>query len=235
MTKQICPSIAGSHSYPPTLQQLGKRQKAKERGKWRETGGGDKTRWRWWWWWEFPLTGAPLQHLHIFRSANEYHAWGQTKTSQWEGCIPAAGSEAAAGIPAAPWERHREVVWEPRGPPSWAEGGEPLVARGELAFYLCPFTSVISAPPLQPQMANMAGGLAFVSKMMIMEVFFHPDRDISSHSVRWQRRWTQGTEYWTCFCIFLLLMIKKKYMSVDVMAMNETALLMLHYAHVKRS
>lgn len=32
-------------------------------------------------------------------------------------------------------------------------------------------------------MANMAEGLAFVSKMMIMEVFFHPDRDISSHSV----------------------------------------------------
>ena len=62
--------------------------------------------------------GAPLQHLHIFKSDDEYHAWGQTKTSQWEGCIPAAGSEAAAGIPAAPWERHREVVWEPRGPPS---------------------------------------------------------------------------------------------------------------------
>lgn len=32
-------------------------------------------------------------------------------------------------------------------------------------------------------MANMAEGLAFVSKMMIMEVFFHSDRDISSHSV----------------------------------------------------
>lgn len=27
-------------------------------------------------------------------------------------------------------------------------------------------------PPLQPQMSNMAEGLAFVSKMMIMEVFF---------------------------------------------------------------
>lgn len=31
-------------------------------------------------------------------------------------------------------------------------------------------------------MANMAEGLAFVSKTMIMEVLFHPDRDISSHS-----------------------------------------------------
>lgn len=56
----------------------------------------------------------------------------------------------------------------------------PLVAHGELAFYLCPFSSVISAPALQPQMANMAEGLAFLSEMIMMEVFFHPDRDISS-------------------------------------------------------
>lgn len=156
--------------------------------------------------------GAPLQHLHIFKSGDEYHAWGQTKTSQWEGCIPAAGSEAAAGIPAAPWERHREVVWEPRGPPSWAEGGEPLVARGELAFYLCPFSSVISAPPLQPQMANMAEGLAFVSKMMIMEVFFHPDRDISSHSVAdilMSEMPCKCTEY-SPYYLFLLLVIDGK-------------------------
>lgn len=124
---------------------------------------------------------ASLQHLHIFKSGNEYRAPRHTKTSQWEGCVPAAGSEPAASIPAAPWERHREAVWEPRGPPSWAEGGEPLVAHSELAFHLCPFSSVISALPLQPQMANMAKGLAFVSKMIMMEVFFHPDRDISSH------------------------------------------------------
>lgn len=73
------------------------------------------------------------------------------------------------------------MVWEPRGPPSWTEGGETLVALSELAFYLCPFSSVISAVPLQPQMANMAEGLAFVSKMIMMEVFSHPDRDVSSH------------------------------------------------------
>lgn len=71
---------------------------------------------------------TPLHHLHIFKSGDEYHAGGQTKAGQWEGCVPAAGSEAAGGIPAALWERHREVVWEPRGPPSWTEGGEPLVA-----------------------------------------------------------------------------------------------------------
>ena len=112
---------------------------------------------------------------------------GKQRRANGEGRIPAAGSEAAAGLPAAPWERRGEVVWEPRGPPSWAEGGEPLVARGELAFYLCPFSSVISAPLLQPQMANMAEGLAFVSKMMIMEVFFgfffSQTETFSSHSV----------------------------------------------------
>lgn len=32
-------------------------------------------------------------------------------------------------------------------------------------------------------MANMAEGLAFVSALIMMEVFFHPDRDICSHTV----------------------------------------------------
>lgn len=114
----------------------------------------------------------PLQHLHIFKSRGECHAWGLTKTSQWEGCVPAAGSEAASSLPAAPWEKPREVVWEPRGPRSWTEGGEPLVARDGFAFYLCPFCSVTSAPALQPQMADMIEGLAFVSKMIMMEVVF---------------------------------------------------------------
>lgn len=159
--------------------------------------------------------GAPLQHLHIFKSDDEYHALGQTKTSQWEACIPAAGSEAAAGIPAAPWVRHREVVWEPRGPPSWAEGGGwgALVACRELAFYLCPFSTVISAPPLQPQMANMAEGLAFVSKMMIMDVFFHPDRDISSHSVTFSclRCWAhvQNISFASVYFCWWMLTLKK--------------------------
>lgn len=66
--------------------------------------------------------GAPLQHLHIFKSDDEYHAWEQTKTSQWEGCIPAAGSEAAAGIPAAPWERHRESGVGTERPPELSRG-----------------------------------------------------------------------------------------------------------------
>lgn len=129
---------------------------------------------------------------------------GKQRRANGEGRIPAAGSEAAAGLPAAPWERRGEVVWEPRGPPSWAEGGEPLVARGELAFYLCPFSSVISAPLLQPQMANMAEGLAFVSKMMIMEVFFvfffQPDRDVFFSQCDCH---VNVAEYCCYFCIFL--------------------------------
>lgn len=157
------------------------------------------------------------------------HGGKQRRASRRGGCIPAAASEAAAGIQAAPWERHREVVWEPRGPPSWAEGGEPLVARGELAFYLCPFSSVISAPPLQPQMANMAEGLAFVSKMMIMEVFFHPDRDISSHSVTdilMSEMSGKRTISDFSLCVILLLpdrwrmlALKKQYMFDDVSMM----------------
>lgn len=124
--------------------------------------------------------GAPLQHLHIFKSGDECHAWGWTKTSQWEGCVSAAGSEAAVGIPAAPWEKHGEVVWEPRGPPIWAEGGEPLVVCGEFAFYLCPFSSVISAPALQPQMANTGRRICICVKDDNDGHVFHPDRDIPS-------------------------------------------------------
>lgn len=128
--------------------------------------------------------GAPLQHLHIFKSFNEYRAWGQTKTSQWEGHVPCCGLRSSRRYPSSTLGETQSSGVGTERPPELSRGERgALVARGELAFYLCPFSSVISALPLQPQMANMAEGLAFVSKMIMMEVFFHPDTDISSHSV----------------------------------------------------
>lgn len=135
------------------------------------------------WCWEFPLTG---HHCNICiysnQAMNTMHGGKQRRANGRAASLLRAQKQPPVSQQ-HPGRDTGEVVWEPGGPPSWAEGGEPLVARSELPFYLCPFSSVISAPPLQPQMANMAEGLAFVSKMIMMEVFFHPDRDISSHRV----------------------------------------------------
>lgn len=139
LSKSVWQSRSGSHSYHPTLQRRQQRQKGKEDG-WGWAGGEPQ------WWWEFPLTGGTIATFAYIQIRRWIPCMGQTKTSQWEGCVPAAGREEAADIPAAPREGHREVVWEPRGPPSGPEWGEPLVARGELAFYLCLFSPVISAP-----------------------------------------------------------------------------------------
>lgn len=62
-------------------------------------------------------------------------------------------------------------------------------------------------------MANTAAGLAFVSKMMIVEVFFHPERDIYSPSgtdslmMEISGKCTENQMY---FCMFLLLVIDGK-------------------------
>lgn len=108
VTKQISPSVAGSHSYPPTLQrrqQLERRQKGKERGKWRETGmegwaGGCSTTTT------TTVLGvsfdeAPLQHLHIFKSGNEYHARGANKDKPMGGLRPCCGLRSSRRYPSS--------------------------------------------------------------------------------------------------------------------------------------
>ena len=162
----------------------------------------------WWWLWEFPLTG---HHCNICiysnQQMNTVHGGKQRQANGRAASLLRAPkqppvSQQHPGRDTGKWCGNREA------PRAGQRGGEPLVARGELAFYLCPFSSVISAPPLQPQMANMEEGLAFVSKMMIKEVFFHPERDISSHSVTdslMPEMLEECTEYLSCFHAFFLL------------------------------
>lgn len=45
--------------------------------------------------------GAPLQHLHIFKSDDEYHARGQTKTGQWGGPHPRCGLRSSRRSPSS--------------------------------------------------------------------------------------------------------------------------------------
>lgn len=83
-----------------------------------------------------PLTG-PLRHLHIFRSEDECRA---DKDKPMGG--PRPRCVLRKGPPPTSQQRPgRDARGSGVGTkrPPLSERGEPLVARGELAFYLCPF------------------------------------------------------------------------------------------------
>lgn len=87
-----------------------------------------------------------------------------------------AEKRTPSDIPAAPWEgRTGKLCGNQEAPPVRARGATCSPWRISILFVSI-FPPVISASPLQPQMANMAEGLAFVSEMVIMDVgLSHPD------------------------------------------------------------
>lgn len=87
-----------------------------------------------------------------------------------------AEKRTPSDIPAAPWEgRTGKWCGNQEAPPARARGATCSPWRISILFVSI-FPPVISASPLQPQMANMAEGLAFVSEMVIMDVgLSHPD------------------------------------------------------------
>lgn len=81
-----------------------------------------------------------------------------------------AEKRTPTNIPAAPWEGHTGKWCGNQGaPPAGARGATCSPWQISILF-VSTFPPVISASPLQSQMANMAEGLAFVSKMVIMDV-----------------------------------------------------------------
>lgn len=75
LSKSVWQSRSGSHSYHPTLQRRQQRQKGKEDG-WGWAGGRTTV--------VVGVSfdgggGGPLQHLHIFKSEDEYRAWGKQR------------------------------------------------------------------------------------------------------------------------------------------------------------
>lgn len=110
-------------------------------------------------------------------SDQKMNACRQRQTNGRDASLLRAENSTPSNIPAAPWEgRTGKWCGNQEAPPARVRGDTCSPWRISILFVSI-FPPVISASPLQSQMANMAEGLAFVSKMVvIMDVGrSHPD------------------------------------------------------------